>query len=284
MLRYVAENRFLRSDHLARLSGISPKALSRRLYKLYHGQYLDRPRSQLATWEARRGSKKIVYAIGNKGAEVLRTGGVQLALGDWTTKNAEVKRDFIEHTLGVADVRVAFAIASAAAGLTFDPWLASGEAKTSVTVTAEDGDTLPLSILPDAFFSLADDQHVRHFFLEYDTGSMPVVRAGLQQTSIWRKLLAYYALWQEDKEHRKGKRSTSALAERFGIDSFRVLFVTSTLERIATMRQAVEGLPGAHELFWFATADQFAGETPADPFEAVWWTSTRETPRALLDD
>src|SRR4051794_12089693 len=73
ILRAVYRHRLLRSTHLMALSGGSPQATLRRLQLLFHHGYLDRPPMQL-DWYA-RGSEPMVYALGNRGAEVLETDG-----------------------------------------------------------------------------------------------------------------------------------------------------------------------------------------------------------------
>src|SRR3954469_4453568 len=110
ILRAVHRHRLLRSTHLAALSGRSRQATLRRLQPLFHHGYLDRPSMQL-DWYA-RGSEPLVYALGNRGAEVLekegelRRGGVR-----WDTKNRNLSRVFLHHTLMVAEIMVAFEVA-----------------------------------------------------------------------------------------------------------------------------------------------------------------------------
>ncbi|MFP5287245.1 MAG: replication-relaxation family protein, partial [Thermoanaerobaculia bacterium] len=102
--------RLFRSTHLVSLLGGSRQATLRRLQLLFHHGYLDRPQMQL-DWYA-RGSEPLVYALGRCGAEVLeeqgkmRRGGIR-----WDTKNRNLSRVFLHHTLAVAEVMVAFEVA-----------------------------------------------------------------------------------------------------------------------------------------------------------------------------
>src|SRR5436305_2232733 len=105
ILRAVERHRLLRSTHLTALAGGSPQTTLRRLQLLFHHGYLDRPAMQL-DWYA-RGSESLVYALGRRGSEVLeadgemRRGGVR-----WDTKNRNLSRGFLHHTLMVAEIMV----------------------------------------------------------------------------------------------------------------------------------------------------------------------------------
>lgn len=100
MLRHTREHRFVRSIHLVKLMGRSSDKILRRLAVLYHNGYLDRPLAQLDLF-SRSGSAPLIYALGNKGAIFDEATGI-----DWTDKNREVKRPYIEHALMVADFMV----------------------------------------------------------------------------------------------------------------------------------------------------------------------------------
>src|SRR3954464_10860244 len=107
ILRAVHRHRLLRSTLLVALTGGSRQTTLRRLQLLFHHGYLDRPPMQL-DWYA-RGSEPLVYALGNRGAELLETEGVVRRGGvRWDTKNRNVSRVFLHHTLAVAEVMVAF--------------------------------------------------------------------------------------------------------------------------------------------------------------------------------
>ncbi|TAK95379.1 MAG: DeoR family transcriptional regulator, partial [Verrucomicrobia bacterium] len=47
ILRHIYRHRFLRTDHLTKLLSGSPQQIRRRLQKLYHHGYLERPRCQI---------------------------------------------------------------------------------------------------------------------------------------------------------------------------------------------------------------------------------------------
>lgn len=248
-LRAVYRHRLLRSTHLVAISGGSRQATLRRLQLLFHHGYLDRPPMQL-DWYA-RGSEPMVYALGNRGAEVLETeskvrrGGIR-----WDTKNRNLSRVFLHHTLAVAEVMVAFEVACRGReDVRFIPpeeVLRTAPPDTRRLrlpfrwqVDVREGEKLHrLGVEPDQVFGLRfadapEDRQIAYFFLEADRSTMPVTRKGLGQTSFRRKLLAYQETWRQGlhKAH-------------LGIPNFRVLTVTTSEERVKHFVEACHSLLG----------------------------------------
>jgi len=109
ILRHVQRHRFLRSDHIVVLSSGSRQQVLRRLQRLFHHGYLERPRCQIDYYQS--GSRRIAYGLGNKGAAWLKR---ELSLPfhqlDWKQKS-RVGRLFLEHALLVSDIMVAVELA-----------------------------------------------------------------------------------------------------------------------------------------------------------------------------
>jgi hypothetical protein len=243
------------------------------LQLLFHHGYLDRPPLQL-DWYA-QGSEPLVYALGNRGAELLealgefRRGGIR-----WDTKKRNVSRVFLHHTLAVAEVMVAFEIACRGReGVRFIPpeeVLAGAPPETRRLrlpfrwqVEVRQGGRLHrLGVEPDKVFGLrfeGEPEHRRHayFFLEADRGTMPVVRKGLAQTSFLRKLVCYQETW------RQGIHRT-----HLGISNFRVLTVTASRERVEHLVEACRSLGGGgSRLFLFADRERLGR---GDVLEHEW--------------
>ncbi|HEX4497258.1 MAG TPA: replication-relaxation family protein [Thermoanaerobaculia bacterium] len=266
MLRATYRHRLLRSTHLVALFGGNSQATLRRLQLLFHHGYLDRPAMQL-DWYA-RGSEPMVYALGNRGAEALeaegqdRRGGVR-----WDTKNRNLSRPFLHHTLAVAEVMVAFEVACRnREDVQFIPpeeVLAGAPESTRrlrlpfrwQVELRQDGKPYRLGVEPDKVFGLeflggAPESHRRaYFFLEADRGTMPIMRKELTQTSFLRKLLAYRETWAQGS-HRA----------HLGISNFRVLTVTKTEDRVKNLVKACQSLSGgASGLFLFAGIGELGG-------------------------
>lgn len=263
-LRAVHRHRLLRSTHLLTFFGGSRQAMLRRLHLLFHHGFLDRPPMQL-DWYA-RGSEPMVYALGNRGAKALeltddlRRGGTR-----WDTKNRNVSRRFLHHTLAVAEVMVAFEAACQSHRRV--EFISPEEILARVPEETRrrrlpfrwqadvrwKGRVERLGIEPDKVFGLRfedapDSRRHAFFLLEADRGTMPVMRKGLAQTSFFRKLLAYEAT----RRHRLH-------GSQLGIPNFRVLTVTMTKKRVANLLAACQRVAGGSGLFLFTDRESLAG-------------------------
>src|SRR2546426_7592831 len=107
IVRQLARYRFLRSTHIAALIGRSLDRTNDRLSRLFHAGYLDRPRAQVDYYPT-AGSAPLVYALADRGARLLiERDGIDFANVEWSRKNREAGRPFIEHQLGIIDFYVA---------------------------------------------------------------------------------------------------------------------------------------------------------------------------------
>jgi hypothetical protein len=285
ILRAVYRHRLLRSTHLVALSGGSAQATLRRLQLLFHHGYLDRPPMQL-DWYA-RGSEPMVYALGSRGMDILerveqvRRGGTR-----WDTKNRNLSRLFLHHTLAVAEVMVAFEVAcQSREGVRFIPpeeVLAEAPAKTqrlrlpfrSQVDVRQGGEVHRLGVEPDQVFGLRfegqpENRNRAFFFLEADRGTMPVARRGLRQTSFLRKLLAYQETWRQ-----------GLYQAHLSIPNFRVLTVTTSRERREHLVAACRSLSGGGSgLFLFRDH----GRLGSGDILAQEWVDGRGEVARLLD-
>jgi hypothetical protein len=285
-IRHVAKHRFLRSTHLIALLERPTKKFLERLAALYHNGYLDRPRAQL-DYYATAGSAPIVYALGNKGAAILtELDGSERAKVDWTDKNRTAGRIFIEHTLLTADLMVSAEIAArrtgnvrlieprdilAAAPQTTrhadNPWALPAR----ITYA---GITQDIRLIPDKVFGLdyTDARKRSYFFVEADRGTMPIIRSNPRQTSFHQKILGYLA----------GSRPTNSHGQHFGIGNFRVLTITTSPERIASMidalKQATRGTGSNQFLF----TDRAALQACPDTLSLEWISGKGERVRLAL--
>jgi hypothetical protein len=242
----VAQHRFLRSTHLSELCQAPHKKVCDRLTSLFHAGYLDRPRAQFDHYREGGGSSPIVYALANRGAQLLiQHHGAELAHVDWARKNDLAGRQFIQHTLAIADVRVALqrAIRQRPGYQLLKPrqLLETAPEETQrreqpwtwrSKVHYNDA-TVELGVAPDYPFAIQyPDGRFRVYLVECDRGTMPVDRANLAQTSLKRKFLAYTAAKRAHLHQR-----------HFGWKAFRVLVITTNKVRadnvLATIRECV---------------------------------------------
>ena len=276
ILRHVHRHRFLRSSHLRALMPGSKQQIGRRLQRLYHHGFLERPRCQI-DYYYRKGSRPIAYGLGNKGAGLLKR---ELALPfhrmDWPRKN-RVERFFLEHALLISDFMVALETACrnrrdirllTEDDLQLRDQSVSGRSPFRWRVNIPGASKC--GVIPDRTFGLeSSDGNRTWFLLEADRATMPVIRSDLNQSSFRRKLLAYQATWAQNL-HRT----------QFGWERFRVLTITLNIQRLAAIQLECSRLKRGGGLFLFAVSEVFQGKESA---LAVSWQNCRGQAEMLID-
>ena len=267
IVRHLARYRFLRSTHIAALVGRSLDRTNDRLHLLYHAGYVDRPRAQLEFYPV--GSAPMVYALADRGARLLiERDGFELAHVEWSRKNFEARRPFIEHQLELVDFIVAVQCAPAARSdvclLSQSDIIASLPESTRKTGNplamkvklSRDGAVHQVGVVPDTAFGLKfPDGSRRCFMVEIDRGTMPVERKNPKLTSYQRKMHAYL-----------GAHAAKLHERQFGWKTFRVLTVTTDEHRLRSMMDALRALHVPHslgpQLFLFATRSDLRAPDP----------------------
>lgn len=247
ILRTVNRHRFLRSHQIADLVGGSRQQVLRRLQKLYHHGYFERPACQIDYYQT-GGSRSIAYGLASRGAAHLRrVDDTPFSRLDWTSRNRSVKRLFLEHALMVSDVMVALEIACRQRGdvrllIEHDIPLpaATRTQRRPFQWTVTGSGNGKLVVIPDRVFALefGDKGERLLCFLEADRGTMPVKRVKHDASSIARKLHAYSQTWKADI-HRS----------HFGISRVRVLTVTTSESRCENIRAAASAVSGGNGIF-----------------------------------
>ncbi|MDT8067956.1 MAG: replication-relaxation family protein [Terriglobia bacterium] len=252
--------RLVTSEHIQALTAGSGQGVLRRLQKLFHAGYLDRlqPRAPYGS-----GSAKMVYAITNKGIRTLEESGElkRRSSTDWNAQNRTLHDFSIRHTLLVSEIRAAVTAASRHnPGLKLLYWKEGRQLYDSVEVALPDG-YAHIPVAPDAFFGLQDAQGKMHFFLEADRGTMTLKR-------FVRKLKAYAAYHRQKRQQ-----------DKFGIRYFRVLTVTSSVERAGNLAKAAKAEDDIRQLgrmFLFTSDDGLSLSDPESISKKIW--SSLESP------
>jgi hypothetical protein len=253
IIQQVFTHRFLRSSQIVKLAGGSKQQVLRRLHRLFHHGYLDRPRAQIERY--RNGSQAMVYGIGHRGVKLLeQLLAVPQRKLDWSAKNRNATRFFLEHTLAVAEVMVALEFACREHDEIELVPHADELVKWNVEVR-RGGIVHSIGVIPDRVFGLRQKRKPTEmvwYFLEADRATMPVERHSLKQTSFARKLLAYHETW------RQGVLKTS-------FPRFRVLTVTTTPARVQHLIEAHHRFNQGKGsgVFLFTHKDAFTGKTSA---------------------
>jgi len=199
IVRQLARHRFLRSTHIAALVNRSLDRANDRLSRLFHAGYLDRPHAQLDRLPS-AGSSHFVYALADRGARLLiECDGIEFANVEWTRKNHKAGRPFIEHQLEIMDFYVG--LQCAARGRADVQLIRPDQMVTALpdqriaarnpfalrVTLSNRGMMHEIGLVPDLVFGLKlADGSPRHFMVEIDRGTMPVVRSNtFRQTSYF---------------------------------------------------------------------------------------------------
>jgi hypothetical protein len=267
--------RFLRSHQILQLVTGSNQKVLRRLQKLYHHGYLERPLCQLDYFH-KKGSQHIVYGLGRRGFLYLRkTNTLPPDSSDPSAQNHQVKRLFLDHSLMISDIMFTMEMACRKSGkvrLLIGEELSTGFARTghhSSGWAVTGSGRKHFYVIPDQVFALEFTETKERIlcFLEADRGTMPVHRSRLDMSSFERKFLAYESTWQR-RLHLK----------LFGEKRVRVLAVTDSEERATHLRDACNSLHTGKGIFLFSTRERVlsALQTFADP-----WTDVFGKPASL---
>jgi hypothetical protein len=258
IIHHVARFRFLRSTHIVRLVGGPPAQILRRLQRLYHHGWLDRPRCQLDYFH-RGGSHPMVYALGSRGAAFMRREfKLPFQRMEWSGKKSSVGRVFLDHTLMVAEVLVTVELAfrSSDGSVRFVTAAELSMARSNherpfpfrwnVMIGAR-----KVGLIPDGVFALeyadgtAKPERVV-CFLEADRGTMPITRSNANLSSFSRKLKAYTALWKRGD-----------FQDTFGSRRVAVHTVTISADRALNISSAIANLSAGRGLFTCQTLAEF---------------------------
>jgi len=246
MLRLVARHRFLRSTHLHSLLGGSGAQLLRRLQKLFHHGYLERPLCQLDYYQ-QGGSRPMVYGLSVRAAAYLRR------VNQWPSPrfvsvpdNRSIRRLFLDHALMVSDILVSLERICRERG---DVRVVMAESNDDLlhwqVDTPQHG---KVGVVPDAVFHLQfpnGSQKDIVCCLEADRGTMPVVSHDPQRSSLARKFAAYEASWRD-----------GVFRRQFADARVRVLTVTSSVERLASIHDHLRTNAGRPAIFVQTTIDR----------------------------
>jgi hypothetical protein len=270
IIRVVSQHRVISSDDLQLLVSGSNQTILRRLQKLFHHGYLDRPRSQRQPGYGGR----MVYALGQKGAELLAKESGRRPTADWSEKNRQLGASYLEHALMVSRFQAALRFALQTHGsAAVERWIADGLIRDSVSVEHE-ASTERIPIAPDAFFTLRllnepEGRNCIHAFVEADRGTMTTKRFLL-------KMHGYWHYWRSGRPE-----------EQFGIKNFLVITVTRTTERSASLCSTTGDIDAPRHrglrMFLFGSEQKYAAGNSLRILEPIWATPADNDLHSLLE-
>jgi len=271
IIRVVADYRVISSEEIQALMSGSGQSILRRLQKLYHGGFLDRPKHQTL-----QPNRKIVYALGHRGAHLLAgaTGDAGLERRDWSERNRQLKIGFLEHALMISRFRTVLELARRDRDdVRIESWRQGDEVRDHVTV--DNGDRVErIPVCPDAFFTLhltsePDGRNRVHVFLEADRSTMTLKR-------FLTKMRGYWHYWQSGRQ-----------TDRFGVRNFLVLSVAPSIQRASNLCQITRQVDASNHpalrMFLFGPERNYTLAEPSRILESVWNTPADSDQHSLLE-
>ncbi len=263
IVRVINEYRILRRDQIQTLFFPSLRTTNAVLSRLYQHAFLERL-PPLLTWG--RGDSPVLYTLGTKGRDLLGNAAGKVS-GRAATALKTASRYFLEHTLAINNVRVAFSVAAARAKYPLEQWITEAEFRSApdrISFPDSGGTARPRPILPDAACVIRGPGYTSRLLLEIDMGTEDNQRFVREKV---RPGIAYLR--------------SAAYKRRFGFQSGRWLIVTTSQQRLLNLKwQTESAVSRAAAVFHFTT---FAQVTPATILtEPIWLRGGDTSPRPLL--
>jgi hypothetical protein len=260
IVKAVNDFRVMRQDQLQRLFFPSRNTAQVRLQLLWQHGFLKR---EFLPVVGGIQTSPILYLIDRRGIDLLQSKyGYEPASIRWSRKGLDYQ--FVEHTLGLAEVRVAAELACRKHSYQLSTWLDERSLKSDYDKVRLGNVWVP--VLPDAYLVVRMPTGDVHFFVEFDRG--PESLALLK-----RKLTAYGVFYLSGK-----------CKARYGTDRIRVLLITQSptegkRNRLDNIRQLATQL-GESRWFWFTRLNTVGTrDFLSDP---IWWLATSTGPVPLI--
>jgi hypothetical protein len=250
VVKAVNDYRVMRQDQVQRLLFPSRSTAQVRLWRLWQHGYLKR---QFLPVLGGIQTSPVLYVLDRRGAELLRNDfGYDEGALNWS-RNRRFTHQFLDHTLGLSEIRLAIALSCREHDCQLKTWLDENALKADydkVQVAKR-----LVAVLPDAYFVIGLPVGQLHFFLEYDRGAEHL-------RYFRRKMAAYVAYYYSGR-----------CEARYGTDRIRVLTVNEGgrtglgRRRLANLKRVTEEI-GGRRRFWFGSLLDVAAE---DALSAPIW-------------
>lgn len=195
------------------------------------------------------GRKPYCFVCTEKGAQLVAT------LRDLTMEELHwtpIKKPsllFLDHLLASNDIRMAAMFSAKKHGWSIPIWydesmLRSAQMKDYVTITSSQGEEKRVAVIADGYFCFATETHPYFCFLEIDRGTVTGEATKWENRDWSRKVLSYLTYYHSGQYE-----------ARYQTKSLRILTITTTEKRLATLKEATEKA-GGRSRFWFTTQEK----------------------------
>lgn len=249
LFRSLADYGVLSTEQVFRLHFSSIHRTRKRLRLLWRHRFIKRNVRLVRMGE---GSSQYLYTLTARGRRIPGHGASAVAL-----PNQDRRFSTSEHTLRINDFRVAISLACRnGTGLVLKDWRQGHQIRFNPTVTTGNLRTV-VPIIPDSFFTIQYGGRDFGYFLEIDRGTADLGR-------IRKKLLAYLNLWH-----------SGLVSAKIGIRSFRLLYITSSEQRLANLLKTMQDLAKSTRRIGICCVTVFSRYSLANSkalLEPIWQT------------
>jgi hypothetical protein len=268
ILKLIYEYRFLTAEHLSLLLEINYKTIIKRLQRLFHWGFLDRPKSQMADYILKR--HKLIHTLGKKGVEILTEKlGLDRERLNRLANNTDVREMYLHHAMMISNFKTCLALALRKTEAKIIDWNSQDEMKKikQELEILEGNQKKKVVIIPDSIFVIEDKGDEMYFMLEADLSTMTNKR-------FLDKMRGYWQLWKQ------------GLQEKWGFKNFRVLTITKSEARKENLRkitkQADDRKVGSL-MFWFTSTEKYSLKEPENILKPIWQTPKDDTFHSILE-
>ncbi len=231
ILKALNDYRTLLAHQIEALFFTSKSATQYRLVRLYQHEFVDRHIMPIVSQTAIK--VPIIYTLGKRGASVLTAlcgyGREQIR------PQIAMTWQVLDHLLQVNDIRIAVTLAAQHNQWRLEEWLDEFSLKANPDYVSIAGASKP--VLPDGYFCLSVPQGKARFFLEVDRGTEPHHK--------FKPQIEVYEAYIRSGQYQ----------ERYKAKSLRILIVTTTNRRLASLQATVKKAGGS-DRYWFTIFDQ----------------------------
>lgn len=230
-----------------------------RLRKLYDHLYLSR-----RFMSSLRGSSQAIYSLGKLGVDIVvnRLNRSIEEIEKNRKQDIAVKEIFLEHNLLANDIRIAFCkTIKKHLEARLNIWVNDRDCEEEFSVLSSAGRSLAKKFKPDGYCRFTFKDKLYSFFLEVDRGTMG-----------HKRIEAKVKMYREYKD-------LGFYHRRFGVKNFRMVFVTTTMERAKNLKSVIEKLRG--ENFWLSTTKKVKYDVL---FKKIWYKTFNNDLKPFLTD
>ena len=268
--------------------GFKQQSLSKRLKQLYDAKYVERHYMTDQAYGRGYGSPRAIYGLGRQSSKVLQEiFQVPQHIIRKIVESNKVKSPYLRHVLELATFKIIFELACqhSKGKVVLLLWEQGIAIKDYVSIVDGKGKKEKIPIYADAFFGIRiRGKRDKHFFLEIDRGTEPIVSTS-NRSNIRSKLIGYQYYYKSKK-----------ISKKYDLDvnGFQVLFVTpGKIETDNRLSGRIANILDelvinkyqyySKSLFLLTIPESFYLDNPTSIFENIWISSKSHNLLSLIE-